>query len=135
MDLGDELGPQRRVAPASDHIAAFSRASDVPERLFTDPTYAQALGNRGIIVPGPMLAALLEQFLRSELPEWRVERLSTTFRIPTIAEDPLLLRGVIAEHHETADGERIVCDLVIEHCDGERAVTSTVTLRRGPSVG
>jgi acyl dehydratase len=129
-DLGHEFGPRQRPTPGPEQIAAYVGAADTAELLFTDPVAARALGYRGLVVPGPMLAAFLEQFLRQELPGWSLERLSTTFRVPTISGDTVILRGVVTEHHELADGERIVCDLVIEHDNGEHAVTSTATLRR-----
>jgi len=122
--LGDELGPRRRHAPTTDHVAGYIGADNVGEFA----AHARAVGRSGIVVPGPMLSAFLEQFVRAELPEWRLERLATTFRVPTLAGSHLVLRGAITEHHELADGDRLVCDLVIEHEDGERAVTGTATL-------
>jgi hypothetical protein len=77
-----------------------------------------------------MLSAFLEQFVRRQLHDWRMEHLGVTFRVPTIAGSQIVLRGVVTEHHEMADGERLVCDLVIEHDDGERAVTGTARLFR-----
>ena len=130
MELGHELGPRQRAGPQAEGIATYVRVADIVEPLFMEPPLARALGYRGVVVPGPMLAAFLEQFVRSELPGWRLERLSTTFRVPTIAGDLLVLRGVVTEHHESADGERIVCDLMIEHANGEHAVTATATLGR-----
>ncbi len=130
MPLGDEIGPRQRAGPQAAQIAAFVGTSSIREPMFTDPAHARTLGYRDVIVPGPMLTAFLEQFLRHELPGWRLERLSTTFRLPTLAGTDLLLRGAVTEHHEMADGERIVCDLVIEHPDREHAVTGTATLRR-----
>ena len=129
MDLGDEIGPQYRTCPSSEQIGHYAGAIDAKERLFHEPSYARQLGFRGLVVPGPMLSAFIEQFLRSQLGDWRIERLSVTFRVPTITGEPITLRGVVTERHEMADGARIVCDVVVEHHDGERAVTGTVTLR------
>ena len=130
IDLGHELGPRSRATPRPDQIAAYVSAADIAEPMFTDPARARALGYRGVVVPGPVLAAFLGQFARAELPGWRIERLSTTFRVPTISGDVLVLRGVVTEHHAAPDGEYVVCDLLIEHAGGERAVTGTATLRR-----
>jgi hypothetical protein len=118
--------------PTAAQVGTYARMGEVVEPLFTEPASARALGYRGIIVPGPMLSAFLEQFVRAELIGWQLERLSATFRVSTIVGDTVILRGVVTEHHELPDGERIVCDLVIEHSDGERAVTSTATLRLKP---
>jgi hydroxyacyl-ACP dehydratase HTD2-like protein with hotdog domain len=130
LDLGHELGPWRRATPSAAVIARYAESADIPEPLFTSASTARGLGYRGVVVPGPMLAAFMEQFVRRELPGWRIERLSATFRVPTITGDTIVLSGVITERHELADGQRIVSDLVIEHGDGERAVTGTATLRR-----
>lgn len=130
IDLGHELGPWQRATPSAAVIARYAAGADVAEPLFTNASTARGLGYRGVVVPGPMLAAFMEQFVRRELPGWQIERLSATFRVPTITGDSIVLSGVITERHELADGERIVCDLVIEHSDGERAVTGTATLRQ-----
>jgi len=131
VDLGFELGPHRRGTPDADGIAAYARSVDTAESLFRNPAWARALGFRDVLVPGPMLSAFLEHFVRGQLPGWSLERLSTTFRVPTITGDGIVMSGVVTEHHEAADGERLVCDLVVEHINGERAVTGTATLRRG----
>lgn len=125
VDLGDEIGPWQRPGTPPEQVGRYVAGNDMREGLFTDPGVARGLGYRGIVVPGPMLTAFLEHFLRAELAGWRLERLSTTFRIPTIAGEPIVLRGVVSEH----DGDRIVCDVVIEHAGGERAVTGVARLR------
>jgi acyl dehydratase len=130
IDLGHELAPWRRPTPPPDAIARYVRTADIEEPLFTSAPTARALGYRDVVVPGPMLAAFLEQFVRRRLPGWRLERLGATFRVPTITGDAINLGGVVTERHELPDGERIVADLVLTHSDGERAVTGTATLRR-----
>jgi len=137
MHLGDDLGPQRRRAPDAAQIAAYAGAGEIRERFFSDDAYARRLGLPGAIVPGPMLTAFIEQFLRRELPDWRLERLNTTFRVPTSPGVHLVLHGAVTEHHERADGERLVCDVLIEHGEtageGDRAVTASATLKRSTS--
>jgi hypothetical protein len=130
VELGHELGPRARWAPPPEQIALYVRANGIVEPLFTEPALARALGYRGVVVPGPMLTAFLDQFVRRELPGWRLEALSTTFRIPTIASDRMVFSGVVTEQHHLSEGERIVCDLVIDHADSERAVTGTAALAR-----
>ena len=131
MLVGDALIPERRQAPGSEHVAIYTDAGRMRESLFVDADYARAHGFSGVVVPGPMLTAFLEHFIRRQLDGWRLEQLGTTFRVPTIAGSSIVLRGVITEHHAMADGERLVCELVIEHADGERAVTGTARLFRG----
>jgi hydroxyacyl-ACP dehydratase HTD2-like protein with hotdog domain len=130
LDVGHELGPRRRATPDAEQVARYAGTADIAEPLFTSAGAARALGYRGIVVPGPMLTAFLEHFVRADLRGWRLERLSTTFRVPTITGDVITFSGVVTERHELADGARLVCDLVIEHADGERAVTGTATLRQ-----
>jgi hydroxyacyl-ACP dehydratase HTD2-like protein with hotdog domain len=130
IDLGHELAAWHRPTPTPDAIARYVHAADIMEPLFTSTPVARALGYRDVVVPGPMLAAFLEHFVRRRLPGWRLERLGATFRVPTITGDAITLGGVVTERHELPDGERIVADLVLTHSDGERAVTGTATLRR-----
>lgn len=130
VQLGDAIGPQRRRAPQAAQIAAYMGAGRFAEPLFVDEAYARALGFAGVIAPGPMLTAFLEQFVRGALPDWRLEALGTTFRVPTLAGSEVELRGAVTEHHEMADGERLVCDLVLSHTDGTAAVTGTARLCR-----
>lgn len=127
IELGDELLTQHRAAPTTEQVAAYIGA----ENLGEFSAHARAVGQAGIVVPGPMLAAFLDQFLRQQLSGWRIERLHITFRVPTLAGTELAIRGVVTEHHEMADGERLVCDLVIEHGEGDRAATGSATLLRG----
>jgi hypothetical protein len=129
-ELGDEIGPLQRQAPSADEIRRYGGAGDFREAIFSDDAYARGLGFRGLVVPGPLLAAYVEQFLHHHFPDWCVEWLSTTFRLPSAAGDILTLRGAITEDHHTSDGERIVCDVVIEHPSGDRAVTASARLRR-----
>lgn len=129
IDLGHEFKEWRRSTPPAEAIARYAGTADIAEDLFTSAPAARGLGYRGVVVPGPMLAAFMEHFIRRQLPGWRLERLSATFRVPTITGDTIVFSGVITERHELTDGERMVCDLLIEHSDGERAVTGTATLR------
>ena len=129
IELGAEIGPLLRPATTAEQVAKYVVGGEMKEALFTDLDQARNLGYRGIVVPGPMLTAFLEHFLRATLPGWRLERLSTTFRIPTITGDPIHLSGVISEHHDTVHDSHIVCDLVAGNPSGENAVTASARLR------
>jgi hypothetical protein len=129
-EIGDELGPAQRRAPQTEAIRDYAADGSMREGIFTDEDYARGLGFRGLVVPGPLLAAFVEQFLHAELPAWRVVWLGTTFRLPTAAGDLLTLRGAITEDHHMTDGEHLVCDVVVEHENGERAVTASARLVR-----
>lgn len=129
-EIGDEIGPLQRQAPALDEIRRYGAAGGGREGIFNDEQYARGLGFRSLIVPGPLLAAYVEQFLHTQFPEWRVEWLSTTFRLPTAAGDVVTLRGAVTEDHHMTDGARIVCDVVVEHPNGDRAVTASARLKK-----
>ena len=129
VDVGDPVGPERRVCPGRDTVRAYAERHDTRENLFEDPAYAQRLGYRDVIVPGPMQTAFLEQMLRRHFAGWQIERLSVTFRISVITGDTIGLSGVVTEVHHAPDGVRVVCDLVIENPDGERAATGHAILR------
>ena len=128
--IGEDLEPLQRQGPSPAQISAYAGAIGAREGIFTHPNRARDLGFGGLVVPGPMLSAFVEQFLRGNLPDWRIERLGVTFRVPTITGTPLTIHGVVTERHEMADGVRVICDVVIEHAEGERAVAGTATLRR-----
>lgn len=129
MEVGDELGPERRRAPALADVLTYLGGRPATP-LFVDAGIARAHGLAGVIAPGPMLTAYLEQYVRRRVSGWVLEALGVTFRVPTVAGSEIELRGVVSEHHEMADGERLVCDLVVVHADGTVAVTGTARLFR-----
>lgn len=129
LEVGAQIGPERLVAPDA---AAVRRYSDWivggGEQLFVDPHFAHGLGYRDVIVPGPVQSALLESLLRRALPAWELRTLGMTFRLSVIAAEPIALHVVIIEHHVSAQGARLVCDLALENSDGERAAVGSAEL-------
>ena len=118
-ELGDEIGPRQRQAPGPDEIRRYGTA-EAGEGFFNDEQYARGLGFRGLVVPGPLLAAYVEQFLHEHFPDWRVEWLSTTFRLPSAAGDVLTLRGAITDKwHFAAAGRRSHLDWVLARFTSE----------------
>lgn len=128
VDVGDELGPEARSAPDATLIANFGRHRHLYEQLFVDAGFAQRLGFRNVIVPGPLQSALFEQFLRRQLPGWRLAALSAVFRISIIAGEPIRLGGVITDRSTAAGRVQLECELVMENHAGERATTGHATL-------
>jgi acyl dehydratase len=133
VEIGAAIGPEIRASPDPEQVRLWSRIQRVREGLFTDPGAARRLGYPDVIVPGPMQSALLEQMLLRRLRGWRIRRLGTTFRVSVIAGETITLGGVVTEWHAEPGGERIVCDLVLENGDGERASTGTAHLRHETS--
>ena len=135
VDIGAAIGPEIRVSPDPGQVRRWAHIQRVTEGLFTDSRAARRLGYPDVIVPGPMQSAILEQMLLRRLRGWRIARLSTTFRVSVIAGETIALSGVVTEWHVEPEGERIVCDLVLENGDGERAATGTAELRRAIPAG
>ncbi len=135
VDVGDPIGPERRRSPDAAAVRAYALRHDAPEKLFVDRDFMQREGFRDVIVPGPMQTAFLEQMLRRHFPGWQLERLSATFRISVVTGEPVVLSGVITEVHQTRTGLRVVCDLVIENAEGDRATTGAAVLREAPVPG
>lgn len=133
-EVGDVLGPEARLAPSAAQVAGFAEDSHVYEDLFVDRDFALSLGYRDVIVPGPMQSACLEQFLRKQLPGWRLESLSVTFRMAMITADLIKLSAVVTEVHTIGSRARLDCDLIIESSDGERTTTGQATLSHEQSV-
>jgi acyl dehydratase len=129
VDVGDPIGPERRRSPDAAAVRAYAVRLDAPEKLFVDREFMQQQGFRDVIVPGPMQTAFLEQMLRRHFPAWQLERLSATFRISVVTGEPIVLSGVVTEVHQTRTGRRVVCDLVIENAEGDRATTGSAVLR------
>ena len=132
FDVGDPIGPERRRGPDAAAVHAYAVRNNAPEKLFVDRDFVQQVGFRDVIVPGPMQTALLEQMLRRHFPGWYLERLSATFRISVVTGETIVLSGVITEVHQTRTGLRVVCDLVIENAEGDRATTGSAVLRETP---
>jgi acyl dehydratase len=130
FDVGDLIGPQQRCCPAAERVRAYAERHDTREALFVDPAFAARLGYRDVIVPGPMQTAFLEQLLRQHFRGWHLEQLAATFRISVVTGDTITMSGVVTEVHHQSDGVRVVCELLIENGDGERATTGQATLRQ-----
>jgi len=81
---GDELGPRHRVSPSGEQIAKHMLRGERRKHFFNDEEYAQGLGFRGILVPGPMLSAFLEQVsLVADIDLW--EDAANAVSIPFIS--------------------------------------------------
>lgn len=63
-------------------IDRFVELSGDPNPLHTDHAYAVNAGLKGTVIPGAMLAALVEPALRVLRPEFQISRLSMTFLAP-----------------------------------------------------
>jgi acyl dehydratase len=130
-EVGRLVGAELRQAPAAEFIAAYADSlGEQGPSFFTDRADARSLGYGDVIVPGPLLSALLEMMLRRHLQEWELRRLALTFRRSVVAGEPIALAAVVVERHLDSRGALLVCDLSLENGDGERAVLGAAELFR-----
>lgn len=127
LDVGSEI-EERCTAPDAPAIARYAGRLAGGESLFTDVRYARSLGYADVIVPGPLLSAMLERFLRRRYSGLALRRLAVTFRVSVIAAEPITLAAVVIEQRWHDAHMAIVCDLSIENSDGERAALGTAEL-------
>jgi len=133
-EVGRLVGAEHRLAPAAEFIAAYADSlGEHGPSFFTDRADAHSLGYGDVIVPGPLLSALLEMMLRRHLQEWELRRLALTFRRSVVAGEPIALAAVVVERHLDSSGALLVCDLSLENADGEQAMLGAAELFRSES--
>lgn len=126
LELGECIISERRPAPDAATVARY--AASISERVpfFTDAALARAAGFADVIVPGPMQSALLEERVATRLPDWALQELHLTFRVPVITGEPIRFEAVVVEHEDA----RVVLDLTITNSSGDRAAIGSAVLRR-----
>lgn len=130
LEVGAVIAVEHRPAPDASEVRRYAQGMAEPEALFVDPTFARQLGFADVIVPGPLQAALLERLIATRLPEWRLERISLSFRISVIAAELITLSALVIEAEPLDPAASLVLDLTVENARGERAAVGTATLRR-----
>ena len=125
LGVGSIIGPIERRAPSAGNISSWAGALRDREVLFHDEAESNKLGYRGLVVPGPMQSAFIDDMLRSKLPAWTLTALSMTFRQSLIAGDGISIHAVVIE----ADDTRRVCDIAVESREtGETASAGVAEL-------
>lgn len=130
IEVGAMIAVEHGPAPDASGVHRYAQGMAEPESLFVDPAFARQLGFADVIVPGPLQAALMERLIATRLPEWRLERISLSFRISVIAAELITLSAQVIEAEPHDPGMPLVLDLTIENARGERAAVGTATLRR-----
>jgi acyl dehydratase len=129
LEIGDELPPVR-FHLSSEFIAAYARELGIDWGRFTNHEEARAQGLPGQIAPGNLSLALISRCLLGWAPGTRIARFGTTFRALVLADQTVVVRGNVVEHHERAGKTTYECDVWMENDEGERLVVGTATLER-----
>lgn len=129
LDIGDELGPYRdRVDNGRvRHFLSVRGAYRVDGR-FTNLDAARALGLPRLLVPGPLLAGILDRAVRSWLPTGRLVKLDLVFRRNVWQDAPFEVQAVVVDAEEREGGPSIDIDLTLIDEHGERCVTGAATV-------
>lgn len=130
IDIGVMIGVEHRMAPDPSMVRQYATLLAEREPMFLDSTAAQGLGFAGVIVPGPMQAALMERMLRSRLAEWRLVQMSFSFRISVYAGEAIEMSGLVTDRATAQGIERLALDVWIDNANGERAAVGSARLLR-----
>lgn len=130
LEVGESIGPTRRLAPSAQGIARFAQMLGWTEPLFLEQNAARTMGFANVIVPGPLQSALLEAMLRDRLPAWRLQRLQLVFRVSVAAGEPISMSAIVVERHEREARSTVICDLALENGGGDRTALGTAELCR-----
>jgi hypothetical protein len=129
LDLGDELGPARDcVGPERVRRFLTVRGSYRLDGRFTNLEAAQALGLPRLLVPGPLLAGIVDRTLRGWLPTGRLIKLDLVFRRNLWQDVPFDIHAVVVDVEERADGPSVDLDLTLIDENGDRCVTGMATV-------
>ena len=123
VEVGDELGPQEKIV-TMDSVREFETAlgRGMGPSFFTDPKAAKREGLPGVIVPGPMSMALMNQLLSNWAAGGWVKKLDVVFR-QTVRQNRLLrVRGVVTDKNHVDAKSQVECDVYLETEEGDRLV-------------
>jgi hypothetical protein len=118
LEVGDLLGPFHRPGLSAHEISSWAGVLRDREVLFHDPRGSQHLGYANLVVPGPLQTALVDRAIRLRLPAWTAVRLDMTFRQSLLADQPLVIEGVVVD----SNAERRTCEIIVR-----RGVTGDIT--------
>ncbi len=125
---GDDL-PQRKRTPSSLRVMQFMGASWMWGPQFYDAATAEKMGLPAPIVPGPMKAAFLDQYLRAWLDGGgKVERLQVSHRRPDVHNVEMTLGGAVTRKYEDDGVQKADLEIFIDNPEGERSIRGAATV-------
>ncbi|MCS6802091.1 MAG: hypothetical protein RMM58_05705 [Chloroflexota bacterium] len=129
LAIGDELGPARdQVDQARVRRFLSVRGSGRHDGRFTSLEEAKALGLPRLLVPGPLLAGLLDRTLRQWLPTARLTKLDLVFRRNVWQDSPFEMQAIVVDILEDEGEPAVTLDLTVVDESGDHCVTGTATL-------
>lgn len=129
LDIGEELGSYRDCV-SLERVRRFLnvRGSSRLDGRFTNLEAAQALGLPRLLVPGPLLAGIVDRAVRGWLPRGRLVKLDLVFRRNLWQGVPFDLQAVVVDVENRAEGPSVDLDLTLTDDHGDRCVTGMATV-------
>jgi hydroxyacyl-ACP dehydratase HTD2-like protein with hotdog domain len=129
VKVGDAL-PVLEVTPSETQLFFFSAATNNGHRIHYDLPFARSEGLPGILVQGPLQAALLARMLTDWMgPGGRLVRFQIQNRGNAFPGQPLRFGGVVKAKREQ-DGQRLVdCEIAGSNADGQILMPGHATVR------
>jgi hypothetical protein len=128
IDEGADL-PGAKRTPSSFRVMQFMGASWMWGPQFYDQASAEKMGLSAPIIPGPMKAAFLDQYLRHWLDGGgHVTRLQLSHRRPDLHNVEISIGGTITRKYEEDGEKRADLEVFIDNPEGERSVRGAATV-------
>jgi len=123
MKTGDVLFEERLPAAGRNRLAVFSEATEDPNPIHVDDTFAHRAGFRTVLQQGPMTTAQLARLLEARVGAGRLKVLDVTFTAPVFPDDELVLRAEVVEVNDV-----VRCALTARKADGQQTAKGTAEL-------
>ena len=125
---GDAIPPATRTATRL-RVLQFLGASWMWGSQFYDPATAERMGLAGLVVPGPMKHAFLQQYLSSWLGgSGAIRRLQVAHRRPDVQDVPMTLSGAVTKKYEQDGAKLVDVELEIHNPAGDRTTRGSATV-------
>jgi hypothetical protein len=121
--------PDAKRTPTTFKVMQFMGASWMWGPQFYDAATAEKMGLKAPIIPGPMKAAFLDQYLRAWLDGGgKVSRLQVSHRRPDLHNVEMSLGGTVTRVYEEDGAKKADLEIFIDNPEGERSVRGAATV-------
>lgn len=120
---GDVLFEQRLPPSGRRRVALFSEATEDPNPIHIDDSFAVKAGFSNVLQQGPMTTAQFARLLTDAAGKSSLRTLDVTFTAPVYPEDVLTLRAEVIEA-----GPLVRCALTANKADGTQAARGIAEL-------
>jgi hypothetical protein len=129
LDIGHEFEPYRdRVDTNRVRHFLSVRGAYRGDGRFTSVEAARALGLPRLLVPGPLLAGILDRTIRGWVPSGRLTKLDLIFRRNVWQDAPFEVHAVVVDAEVREGFPTVDLDLTVIDEHGERCVTGAATV-------